>query len=69
MSTYTIGETAERSGFSASALRYYEGIGLVDPPARTASGYRLYDDDTLARLIDPELVVRNSTAPSPGRTA
>ena len=48
--TYTIGETAERSGFSASALRYYEGIGLVEPSTRTGSGYRLYDDDTLARL-------------------
>jgi MerR family copper efflux transcriptional regulator len=50
VSTYTIGETAERSGFSASALRYYEGIGLVEPPNRTPAGYRLYDDDTLARL-------------------
>ena len=50
MSSYTIGETAERSGFSASALRYYEGIGLVAPPTRTDAGYRLYDDDTLARL-------------------
>ncbi|MGQ0616087.1 MAG: MerR family transcriptional regulator [Acidimicrobiia bacterium] len=50
MSTYTIGETAERSGFSASALRYYEGIGLVAPSTRTTAGYRLYDDDTLARL-------------------
>lgn len=50
MSTYTIGETAQRSGFSASALRYYEGIGLVRPPTRTGSGYRLYDDGTLARL-------------------
>jgi DNA-binding transcriptional MerR regulator len=48
--TYTIGETAERSGFSASALRYYEGIGLVEPSSRTDSGYRLYDDGTLARL-------------------
>ena len=48
--TYTIGETAERSGFSASALRYYEGIGLVRPATRTGSGYRVYDDDTLARL-------------------
>jgi DNA-binding transcriptional MerR regulator len=48
--TYTIGETAERSGFSASALRYYEGIGLVEPSTRTEAGYRLYDDDTLARL-------------------
>jgi DNA-binding transcriptional MerR regulator len=48
--TYTIGEAAERSGFSASALRYYEGIGLVAPATRTGAGYRLYDDDTLARL-------------------
>lgn len=50
MSTYTIGETAERSEFSASALRYYEGIGLVEPSTRTNAGYRLYDDATLARL-------------------
>jgi MerR family copper efflux transcriptional regulator len=50
VSTYTIGETAERSGFSASALRYYEGIGLVEPSTRTGAGYRVYDDNTLARL-------------------
>lgn len=50
MSTYTIGETAHRSGFSASALRYYEGIGVAAPAARTEAGYRLYDDEGLARL-------------------
>lgn len=50
VSTYTIGETAERSGFSASALRYYEGIGLVAPSTRTDAGYRIYDDDALSRL-------------------
>ena len=50
MSTYTIGEVAGRSGFTASALRYYEGIGLVPPTARTEAGYRLYDDRALARL-------------------
>jgi DNA-binding transcriptional MerR regulator len=49
-STYTIGQVAERSGFSASALRYYEGIGLVTPSSRTGSGYRVYDDTSLARL-------------------
>jgi MerR family transcriptional regulator, copper efflux regulator len=48
--TYTIGEAAQRSGFSASALRYYEEIGLVAPSTRTEAGYRLYDDDTLDRL-------------------
>jgi MerR family copper efflux transcriptional regulator len=50
VSNYTIGEVAERSGFSASALRYYEGIGLVEPTTRTGAGYRIYDDQTLARL-------------------
>jgi DNA-binding transcriptional MerR regulator len=50
VSSYTIGEIAERSGFSASALRYYEEIGLVEPSARSAGGYRLYDDRALARL-------------------
>ena len=48
--TYTIGEVAERSGFSASALRYYEDIGLVTPAARSDAGYRLYDDRVLSRL-------------------
>jgi DNA-binding transcriptional MerR regulator len=48
--TYTIGQIAERSGFSASALRYYEGIGLVEPSTRTGAGYRLYDDESLDRL-------------------
>lgn len=50
MSTYTIGEVAERTGFTASALRYYEGIGLLSASTRSAAGYRLYDDDALARL-------------------
>jgi MerR family transcriptional regulator, copper efflux regulator len=50
VSTYTIGEIAERSGFTASSLRYYEGIGLVSPSTRTTAGYRLYDDHALDRL-------------------
>ena len=50
VSTYTIGQVAERSGFSASALRYYEGIGLVPPSTRTDAGYRLYDESALTRL-------------------
>lgn len=50
MSTYTIGQAAERSGFSASALRYYETHGLLEPVERTDAGYRLYDDSSLERL-------------------
>jgi DNA-binding transcriptional MerR regulator len=50
VSTYTISEAAGRSGFSASALRYYERIGLVEPSQRTPAHYRLYDDHDLTRL-------------------
>ena len=50
VSTYTIGEIAHRTGFATSALRYYEGIGLVVPASRTAAGYRIYDDHALDRL-------------------
>jgi DNA-binding transcriptional MerR regulator len=50
VSTFTIGQVAERSGFSASALRYYEDVGLVAPTTRTQAGYRLYDGQVLGRL-------------------
>jgi MerR family transcriptional regulator, copper efflux regulator len=47
---YKIKEVAERSGFSAATLRYYEEIGLLPESARTPAGYRTYDDHTLDRL-------------------
>jgi len=50
VSTYRITQVAERSGFSAATLRFYEQIGLVPPAARTAAGYRQYDHDVLERL-------------------
>jgi MerR family copper efflux transcriptional regulator len=48
--SYTIGQIAEQSGFSTSALRYYEGVGLLVPAGRSEAGYRLYDDADVARL-------------------
>ncbi len=48
--TYRIGEVAEASGVSVEALRFYERRGLLGRPARTAAGYRLYDESTLERL-------------------
>jgi MerR family copper efflux transcriptional regulator len=50
MSRYTIGQVAERTGFSTSTLRYYERTGLLPPAGRTDAGYRVYDDASLARL-------------------
>ena len=45
-----IGELAERAGISAKAIRYYEQIGVLAPPARTSSGYRDYGHAALGRL-------------------
>src|SRR5581483_3868475 len=41
MAEFTVGEAAERSGWSARMLRYLERQGLV-VPGRTPSGYRAY---------------------------
>ena len=46
-----IGELAERVGVTTKTIRYYESIGLVAPPDRTASGYRSYGRDSLDRLV------------------
>jgi len=39
--TLTVGEAAERTGWSPRMLRYVERLGLV-VPGRTPGGYRLY---------------------------
>lgn len=46
-----ISELAEQVGVPTSTVRYYERIGLLEGPARTASGYRNYDDDAAHRLV------------------
>lgn len=45
-----IGKLAAATGVSPDTLRYYEKEGLIDPPARAASGYRQYDDAHVARV-------------------
>ncbi|HEX4905904.1 MAG TPA: MerR family transcriptional regulator, partial [Acidimicrobiales bacterium] len=50
MTTYRIAEVAERTGFSAPTLRYYEEIGVVPPAPRSDAGYRVYDDRAIERL-------------------
>ena len=45
-----IGELADRLGVNTKTIRYYESIGLVPEPERTASGYRVYHDDDVERL-------------------
>ncbi|HEY1571452.1 MAG TPA: MerR family transcriptional regulator [Pseudonocardiaceae bacterium] len=49
--TYSIAQAAAHSGLSIDTLRYYERIGLVEPPARDSGGRRSYSDDDLAWLV------------------
>jgi MerR family transcriptional regulator, copper efflux regulator len=44
------GEVVARSGVSRKALRLYEAMGILAPPARTDSGYRIYGPDVLSLL-------------------
>jgi MerR family transcriptional regulator, copper efflux regulator len=45
-----IGDVAQQVGLSLRTVRYYEEAGLVRPVARTSGGFRLYDDDAIARF-------------------
>jgi DNA-binding transcriptional MerR regulator len=45
-----IGELAARTGFSVRNIRFYEQRGLLPAPQRTEGGYRVYDQDAVARL-------------------
>ena len=45
-----IGELAARAGLNASAIRYYEKVGLLTPPSR-AGGQRRYPSDAVDRVL------------------
>jgi len=49
MAQLTISEVGNRVGLRPSALRYYEEIGILQPPARVG-GQRRYDNAALRRL-------------------
>ena len=45
-----IGALSRRTGCPIETVRYYERIGLLPHPARTAGGYRVYGEETVRRL-------------------
>ena len=50
MAGLLIGELAQRAGVSAPTVRYYEEIGLLPKPSRSATGYRRYSESTVEEL-------------------
>ena len=49
-STWTRATLAKLAGVGAESLRFYEQQGLIEKPARTEAGYRIYDAGDLERL-------------------
>lgn len=45
-----IGELAKRTALTVRTLHHYDAIGLLSPSARSDAGYRLYNQDDIARL-------------------
>jgi MerR family transcriptional regulator, redox-sensitive transcriptional activator SoxR len=53
----SIGQVASRAGVRPSALRYYEGVGVL-PPQERENGRRRYDGEVLREVLDRLVVVR-----------
>lgn len=47
---FTIGELARRTGLSARTIRFWSDEGVVPATARSATGYRMYDVEAVARV-------------------
>ena len=48
--TMTIGKVSLATGLTVETIRYYEKEGILDEPTRSESGYRLYQQASIARL-------------------
>ncbi len=46
----TIGQLAKAAAVPVSTVRYYERVGLLRRPPRSASNYRLYDEEDAYRV-------------------
>ncbi len=66
---YTIKQAALRAGVSVALLRAWERRYRVFAPARTASGYRLYDDAAISRARLMRLLVEDGWSPSAAASA
>jgi len=46
----TIGQVSKLAGVNRETLRYYEREGIIGPPERKDSGYRIYPPSIVTRL-------------------
>ena len=46
----TRGKVARLAGVSVETVRFYENMGLLEKPARTSSGYRIYSPEAVKRI-------------------
>lgn len=46
----SIGDLASTLGISVDTIRYYEKIGLIDPPERSSGNHRVYAETHIAQL-------------------
>lgn len=46
-----ISQASKAAGLPVKTTRYYADIKLVQAPARSASGYRTYDDKAVRKLV------------------
>jgi DNA-binding transcriptional MerR regulator len=51
MRLWKVGELAKQTGLTVRALHHYDEIGLLSPSHRSEAGYRLYDGEDIARLL------------------
>src|SRR6478672_9251223 len=61
---YTIKQAAARIGLTVPVLRAWERRYGIVTPARTASGYRLYDEAAIARVRAMRRLVDAGMSPS-----
>jgi DNA-binding transcriptional MerR regulator len=45
-----IGHVADQAGVTVDTVRFYERVGVLPAPARTASGYRDYRPEAVERI-------------------
>lgn len=50
MEIFSIGQVASRAGVGVETVRFYEREGLLEEPARRASGYRQYAEEAVKQI-------------------